>query len=246
MKLPRYLWSMLLLLLLISCGKDNSGGVFYNSPSPLDVVQDDGFVTIATATLDISQEKEQLVSSLFRKYGPISYAYAQTSVGNATASVTYTLSSGVTFTVTETLSSPSLVGDNLNLGSITITGLDTRDLRICGSGSQKCNLAVIRVYTSPVLVPAGFEDLSGLVNTSYLQDRESAPLMVNKPALNSNVGLGVANSTQVQTYTIPNNSNRLQLVSFPTPVYEFSANLENSGIGVYKARITIELALNRI
>lgn len=218
---------MLSLLVLTACGTPTSSEKLDTVGQP----RNDGYIPVAMASMTISSNSNDEVA-LFRKFELIPTAHA------ATTNVSYTLAENVTFTINTANISPILTGDSLDIGSLTVTALDTNKLRICGAnGNQKCGQAVIRIYTQALLAWPGVD---GFVNTG---DGYGVPVTAGKPAATLPVGLAAANAALVQSYTIPNATNRLLLSHFLTPTYKLAADMSNAGAGSYSMTLVIELAL---
>lgn len=134
-------------------------------------------------------------------------------------------------------SPPTITPNVLNFGYLGLSSLLDNDLQVCGTnGNQKCNTALIRIYTTGV---AG----AGLYNSA---GGYGAPLLVSQGTdTPSVVGLGAANAVVLQTYAIPRTTNVLRLTDFsPTPLYNIQADFTNAGTGSYETTIVIEYDLS--
>lgn len=213
--------TLFLLGVLLSCGKGSGSKPL----PPVGKPDSNNYIPVAQAVIHIRQ------GAALASYSVISSAYAQT------VPVNYVLAPSATFTVNATGISPVESGETLNIGTAVITALSTNALNVCGTGSQKCNRAAIRVYSQPLVAAP---TLAGLVNVA---DNYSAPVSVNGTL---NVGLGSTNSAIVEEIVIPSNLNRLRISNFTQLSNSFSADFSNAGAGSYQMVLVIELALARI
>lgn len=208
-----------LTLLLTACGKSGGGG----SQTPVGIVDQEGYIPVAQAYMKITQGDSSLANLSF-----IQSAYA------ATIPVNYVIGPNSTFTLNTAGISPIEDGDILDVGQFVITQLSTNQLRICGAGgNQKCNQAVIRVYTQPLV---GFESLPGFVNTT---DGYSLPASVN----GLDIGLTSNSAAIIEQINIPNNLNRLRISDFTALSNQLEVDISNAGVGNYEMIVVVELAL---
>lgn len=220
------LFFLLFVVLMAGCGKDasNEGG----SNFPVGLPKEDGSVVRGRAEVQVGASQSTAMLKLFYKLIP--YAYAAT----GTTTVTYTNAERVNFTINTTLFGASgFTSDTLNLGSISISSIDDNKLKVCGiNGNQKCNLAIIRVYT--------IGTIEGFVNTA---DQYGVPVYAGSLNPSMPVGLNSNGSVQVQTVNI-SNKNRLRLNDFPTPSYEVKSDFSNAGSGDYSMNFVVEYVLS--
>ena len=213
------------LFVLTACGSGHNS----EKLDSVGVPRNDGYTPVAMASMTITSGSDV---ALINKFSLIETAHA------ATTNVSYTLAENVTFTINTANVSPILTGDTLDIGTISISSLDTNKLKICGTNSnQKCGQAVIRIYTQALVAWPGVD---GFVNTA---DGYGVPVSAGKTTANLPVGLGAVNSAFVQSYTIPSNDNRLTMADFPSPTYKLASDFSNAGSGSYSMTLVIELAL---
>lgn len=135
------------------------------------------------------------------------------------------------------LAAGSVTNDLLSYGNLAIAGLDDNNLKVCpssgqaNSGTQKCNKAKIRLYST-----TGSAD--GVLRHT---DGYDIPVLV----AGLPVGVGVANAAYVQSYTIAANKNRLRAsdLTGQTANFPVSIDLSNAGAGSYSATIIVEYVL---
>lgn len=129
---------------------------------------------------------------------------------------------------------PTISNSVMNFGDIAIGSLLDNDLKVCGpSQNQKCNTALIRVFTSGSSGTGLFNEIDGygVPLTSMLTTALT-------------VGLGAANAAVMQTLSIPANKRVIRLSDFtPAPVYQIHADFTDAGAGTFSTTIVIEYAL---
>lgn len=130
---------------------------------------------------------------------------------------------------------PSMTNDLLDFGSIAVSDLFTNRLKLCGpNGNQKCNKALIRVYTSGTAGPGFWND-----------DGYGVELSAGLPGQLQIVGLGQNNAITIHQYIIPSNRNSVRLSDFnPSPIFKFMGDFTDAGAGTYSTTIVLELALS--
>jgi hypothetical protein len=221
--------ALIVLFVLTGCGSKSSG----NTPElpQVNEVLSDGGIIRGQAVYQIESEQE-LAAIKFLKNIFMSFAYA----ASGSSTVVYTNAASVNFSIdVSNLGASGFTGNILNLGSINLSNIDDNNLKICGTGNQKCNQAVIRVYTTGVI--------AGFVNTA---DSYGAPLFAGNLNPSTEVGLNIAGAVQTQVISIANNKNRLRMSDFPSPTYGITSNFDNAGAGNYSATVVVEYVLYKL
>lgn len=131
---------------------------------------------------------------------------------------------------------PKVTNAVLNFGSIAMTGLTDNDLEVCGpTANQRCNNAVIRMYTTGV---AG----AGLYNDAGKYGMPLTAKLGTNAA--SAIGLEVANATVVYSYAIPAGQHAVVQANLsPAPTFQMSSDFTNAGAGSYSTTLIIEYGL---
>lgn len=220
------------LLTLAGCGSDapqNNGGSAEALPPVGQPLPDDSIVR-GRAQFQVSASNDTAFNKFFKELMP--YAYAAT--GGYT--VTYTNAASVSFTINvAAFAAAGFSGDTLSLGHVDLASLDDNNLKICGvGGNQKCQKAIIRVYTTG--------SVSGFVNTD--DGAYGAPVYAGSLNPLTAVGLNSAGAVQVQVVTIAGNKNRLRLSDFSSPQYNVNADFANAGSGNYSMNFVVEYVLS--
>lgn len=232
MRLYNLLILILALLAFQGCGGDpsNGGGASggENPPSVSPPAQD-GAVVRGMAIYNVSTEEETALMKLFNKLIPKAYA------ASGSTTVTYVNAASVSFTINVTNFGPAgFTGDTLSLGQIGLASLSDNHLKVCGNNNnQKCNKAIIRVYT--------LGSIEGFVNVA---DGYGVPVYAGSLNPNMPVGLNAANSVQVQTFNIASNDNKITIADFPNPNYNVTSDFSNAGSGSYSMTFVVEYALS--
>lgn len=210
----RILSILALCLFFVSCGSERTRNP--RAPGP---IPKDKFITLAKAEVTITNAPGLFLASTINYTVPLANAFGLDVSGVA----------------------PAEVGDTIVIGNIDISDLRINDLYVCGSGTDKCTTAVVRVYTTEL---SGYEGISGFVNTD---DNYSIDVTVSESGgLSGTVGLDVAGSVTVDSYTIPSNDRKLTIADFSGVSYDFVAGDidNNAGVGSYEMSVTIEIAVN--
>ena len=228
---------LLTLVTLTACGPG------FKASSPLSqpgVPAADGSVVVGRAIVQVSTPGEFLTMSgkmlrLFRELiEPM--AYASSTPGRGSTTVTYTNAPTVTYTLNVSglapTFTPTFTSETLNLGSVTISALTDNNLKVCGSGSQKCTQSLIRVYTTG--------STAGFLNTG---DTYGTPVYAGTLNPTTQVGLTSAAAVVVQQFTIPASENKQHLTDFPSPTYAISSDFSNAGSGNYSMALVVEYVL---
>lgn len=253
-------WQMFFLLVavlaLTACGKGFEVAHVPDGPSP--EPKPEKFFVIATATIDVNSygnlaamkaKKPNLLNLL------IPQAIAQVAQASGVVSVTYSNPGATAFTINTSGfmagAYPSVSGNDLNMGSISVASLDDNSLRVCtgvGAPNNKCNRLYIRVFTLGSNVANTITGIAGFINTdaSYgidvLAGSVLTPIGYNA---NSNAA-SVTNAATVHTYTIPGNMNRVRLSDTGAISFPLKADLSNAGSGNYEMRLVVQYALGYI
>ncbi len=156
---------------------------------------------------------------------------------NQTSSIPVTVTNGPSTSMTLDTSlfivPTTITTANLNFGSLKISNLSDNDLKHCGANkNQKCNTALIRMYTAGV---AG----AGLYNS---EDSYGLPITAGQ-STKAVVGLGPENAVILQSFTIPGEVHNVKLSNFTNPRYGVSIDFTNAGAGIYSTTIVVEYAL---
>lgn len=155
----------------------------------------------------------------------------KTQVVNATLSPTANMTmSNANFAV------PTMTSDLLSFGELDITALRDNNLKVCGSGNQKCTAAAIRVYTTG-------QSGAGFWNNT---DSYSAPLNVGVGSSPTYVstGLNSAGAAYVEQITLAGNKNVVNLSDFsPAPNILVQGDFTNAGSGSYTTTINVEFVV---
>lgn len=241
--------SLLTILALTGC--QGFDAVVGKTPSP--TVDTRTYFPVASATINVSSYGE--LARLMNQKRPglmsllLPYAVAQVSQGSATVNVTYTNPGVKVFTVnTSALGNAVTVsGDDLNLGEITISGLDDNSLRVCTNNppQNRCNRAYIRVFTLGT-ASGGVVDTAGFINVG---GQYGIPVFAGSVptalGFNSSPTAGtVTDAATVFTHSWTGNStNRLRLQNLSIPSIPIKANLSNAGSGDYEMNLVVQYAL---
>jgi hypothetical protein len=222
---------LLLAVIIAGCGDDNENRSGGSLPAITEQVPlEDN--TVLRGRAEVQVESSHMTA--FHKFikSLIPYAYAATGV----TTVTYTNAAAVNFTVSiAALGATGFTGDTLDLGHIDLATIDDNHLKVCGvSGNQKCNTAIIRVYTTG--------SVAGFVNTT--DGSYGMPVYAGSLNPSSAVGLNPAGAVQVQTVAIAPNKNRLRMVDFPSPQYNITSDFSNAGSGDYSMDFVVEYVLS--
>lgn len=246
---------LLLSILLTACGSFKSVNQSQNLvETPVLVVP----IVSATITVgsygDLAKLKQTMPEKFARLIIPNANAQVQ---GSGVISVVYNNPGVSTFTLnTSSFMSgafPSVSGDELNLGNISIQSLDDNTLRVCtgvGAPGNKCNRAYIRVFTLGQNISGSITNTPGFINVDaspvygidVLAGTITTPIGYNSNSMASSV----TNSAQVFSYTIPNNLNRLRLTNTGPVSFPVKADLSNAGSGQYEMRLVIQYALGYV
>lgn len=152
-----------------------------------------------------------------------------TDVVNATMSPTATSTMS-----TASFSVPTMTSDLLSFGSLNLTALRDNNLKVCGTGAQKCTAAALRIYTTG---QAG----AGFYNSA---DGYGAPLNVAVGTGSyATAGLGSANANYVEQITIAGNKNVINLSDFTYPNILVQGDFTNAGAGSYSTTINVEFVV---
>lgn len=243
------------LVLLTGCGpgfrtQDPVPNPPYVPPQP---PEETVFFPVASATVSVSsygdlaalaKKKNISIASLF-----ISTAFADVAQGSATVNVVYNNPSSTAFTVDTSSfgNSMTVTGNDLNMGSISLSGLNDNTLKVCtgvGAPGNKCNRLYIRVFTLGTAT-GGITGIAGFINTadSYGLDvyASTVPTAIGFNA--SATAASVTNAATVYTYTIPGNKNRIKLTDISPSAIPIKADLSNAGSGNYEMNLVIQYAL---
>ncbi len=217
-------------LALVGCG-----GYVPTAGSPLPPVGvpgEDGAVIHGRAEVSVESVQEYAVIKMLRE---MLFPQTKWAATGATV-VTYTNVASTNFTIdVANLGGvgATFSGDTLNLGYVSLSGLNDNNLKVCNpGGNTKCTQAVIRVYTTGAT--AGFV---------HQTDGYGLPVYAGTLNPSSQVGLNAGGSVQVQTYTIPAGKNRIRLTEFPSPSYTVTSDFANAGVGTYGMTLVVEYVL---
>lgn len=248
MKNVSVLFFVLISVMLVGCGPGFQA-LHYDLPPIETPDPTDDSVVIGRAIVHISNG--QIVAFNRKKpfnivdlIMPRAFAYNGSTPPSATVSITYTNAASSNFALTPgaVSSSPTLSVDGLTLdfGSVSLGSLDDNALKKCGAvgtqagtGTQKCNRAVVRVYAT------GGDADGVFCNTAEVY---CVPMKVN----GNSFGVGVANAQEVLTHTIPTNVNRLRKSQLATTTWPLAVDMTNAGEGSYSATVVIEYVLKRL
>ena len=252
-----YIVALLVLMVLVTgCGK---GFEVANVPDhPMPEPKPEKLFVIATATIDVNsygnlaayKAKKPGLTSLL-----IPQAIAQVAQASGVVSVTYSNPGATAFTINTSGfmagAYPSVSGNDLNMGSISVASLDDNSLKVCtgvGAPGNKCNRLYIRVFTLGSNVANTITSIAGFINTdsSYGID-VLAGSVLTPVGYNANANAAVVtNAATVYTYTIPGNMNRVKLSNTGAISFPLKADLSNAGSGNYEMRLVIQYALGYI
>lgn len=208
------------------------------------------YFPVASATITVSSygqfatyERPLMMNLL------VPQALAQVGQGSATITVSYNNPSSTVFTVNTSAlgSSVTTVGDDLNLGSVTVSGLDDNTLRVCtgvGAPQNRCNRLIIRVFTlgtatGGITGTAGFINRDGLYGIDVFAGTVTTPIGFNP----SPIAGVVTNAASVYTFSFSNNVNRIRLSQLSIPSIPIKADLTNAGNGQYEMNLVVQYAL---
>lgn len=249
------LMSALLFIILAACSPGhNGGGSPYTPPQP-PKEDNNQYFPIASAIISVSsygdiaamaKKKGISIASLF-----MSTAFAEVAQGSATVNVIYTNPSVTAFTINTASfgNAMTVTGDELNMGTISLSSLDDNSLKVCtgvGAPQNKCNRLYIRVFTLGTAT-GGITNTAGFINTSdptpYGID-VLAGSVLTPIGFNSSPTAGtITNAAVVHTYVIPSNMNRVRLSNISAPSIPVKADLSNAGSGNYEMNLVVQYAL---
>lgn len=217
-------------------------------------------VPIASATVtvgsygDLAKLKQNSATKIVKLIIPSANAQVQ---GSGVISVVYNNPGVSTFTLNTssfmTGAFPSVSGDELNLGNISVQSLDDNTLRVCtgvGAPQNRCNRAYIRVFTLGQNISGSITNTQGFINVDsspaygidVLAGTVTTPIGYNSNSLASSV----TNAAQVFSYTIANNTNRLRLTNTGPISFPVKADLSNAGSGQYEMRLVVQYSLGYV
>lgn len=249
---------LLAVLALTACGKGFE--VAHVPDGPVPEPKPEKLFVIATATIDVSSygdlaaykaKKPSLMNLV------IPQAMADVVQASGVISVTYTNPGATAFTVNTGSfmggAYPTTVGNDLNMGNISVASLDDNSLKVCtgvGAPGNKCNRLYVRVFTLGSNVANTITGIAGLINVDsspaygidVLAGSVLTPVGFNASA-NAAV---VTNAATVFTYTIPVNMNRVKLSDTGAISFPVKADLSNAGSGNYEMRLVVQYALGYI
>lgn len=194
MKIMMVLMMALVSMSMVACGKKFELGSGFDPKLPkVGIPNEDGEVVHGRAVYTITNEELSALHKFMNKL-LVPSAYAAT----GTTTVSYNNAGVTNFAINVTSFTPgSITNNTLSLGSFSISALSDNTLKVCGvNGNQKCNKAIMRVYTTGTV--------AGFVHT---EDNYGLPVYTGTLNPNTALGLNATGSVQVQTYTIPNNVN---------------------------------------
>jgi hypothetical protein len=212
-------------LMGFGCGSssDSTGG---GGSAQVPVGQADslGYVVQSRATFEVRSHESASSTS--------SSSFTAALVAEVPVVVTNAASSSMTLDK-DSFIVPVITDQILDFGFLQLTDLKDNNLKVCGTnGNQKCNTALIRMYTTGV---AG----AGLYNGA---DGYGAPIEAGQSSLVS-VGLGSANAAIMQSISIPSNKNVMKLSDFTNPKYNVKIDFSNAGAGSYSTTLVVEYVL---
>lgn len=254
----------LMLLSLVGCGPgfrplgSKDGGIIV---SPVPIVDLTTYFPIGSATISVESDAS-LASMMVKKKQfkvvdlILPQAHAQVAQGSATVNVVYNNPSSTIFTVdTSSFGNAITVsGNDLNLGTISVSGLDDNTLRVCtgvGAPANRCNRLHIRVFTLGTAASGTITGIPGFINKTVPSDPYSldvfagsvlTPVGFNASALASSV----TNAANIYTFTIGNGTNRIRLNQLSIPAIPIKADLSNAGNGSYEMNLVVQYALSYV
>ena len=175
-------------------------------------------------------------SSLKINVDPVAGLTTWTGTGNDdTQVVNATMSPSASMTMSNaSFSVPTMTSDLLSFGSLNITALRDNNLKVCGTGTQKCTAAAFRVYTTG-------QSGAGVWHST---DGYGAPLNVAVGTGSySAAGLGSANADYVEQITITSGMNVVNLSNFTYPDILVQGDFTNAGAGSYSTTINVEFVV---
>jgi hypothetical protein len=238
---------ILLMFMLTSCAK-----VVFTTPHEVPI----NLVPISSATIQVSTYGDIAAHSVKGKLLELLLprAVAVTQASGIT-SVSYSNPGANSFVLNTSGfmagGFPSVIGTELNLGTITLSSLDDNSLRVCtgvGAPSNKCNRLYIRVFTLGSNISGSITGMQGFINVDENYGLDVLAGNVLSPVgFNSNANAAsVVGAADVFVYTIPNSTNRVRLsnvgpISFPVKVL-----LDNAGSGNYEMKLVVQYALGYV
>lgn len=210
---------------------------------PVGVPNPQGGVVVGRAVIQVSTPQEYITKSFWRFLHYLNeflspVAYAASTPGSGSTTVTYTNAPSVTYTLNVSGLAPNITptftGETLDLGSVTISVLTDNNLKVCGTGGNtKCTQATISMYTTGTT--------AGFLNTG---DTYGVPVYAGTLNPTTQVGLGAGNAVAVQQVTILASTNKQHLTDFPSPTYAITSDFSNAGSGNYSMTLVIEYVLS--
>jgi hypothetical protein len=226
--------SLMLIITLTACGR---ASILEQTPlvdlPPIGSVGADGIVSKSRATITVNTVNQGLAQKMLNHIFPVAFAASgqqQVTIVNA-ANVAMTLDASQWFI-------PTINSAPLDFGNLSINSLQDNNLSVCGSnGKQKCNNAVIRIYTSG-------QTGAGVWNSVDGYGMPITAALVNTVAVGT-VGLNSANSVTLQTQAISSNTHVLRQTDFTvTPKYNVKSDFTNAGAGTYSTTVVIDYGLS--
>ncbi len=227
--------AVLAALSLTACGGASVPASEAANPTALPIVGEadtTGVVIKSRASFTISTDKASFAQKIFNQIFPIAYAAS----GSQAVTVVNAPNVSMTLDSSQWLL-PAITNAVLDFGNLTISALQDNNLSVCGAnGKQKCNNAVIRVYTTG-------QSGAGMWNSAEGYGMPMTAGLVNNAS--STVGLEIANAVTVQTQAISNGTHVLRQSDFTTqPKYNVKSDFTNAGAGSYSTTIVIDYGVS--
>jgi len=210
----KYVIGGLVMLFIAGCGSDEP-----TDTNPVTTIPDSNLVYRARANVRMANSGAAMFARNAKK---------------ADVSITIVNPAMVSLSVDDShLSVPEVDEDMESFGWLQIDDLRDNDLSACGaSGHDKCDTAVIRMYTTGA--GAGFYNAAEGYGVPLLATL-TAPLTL---------GLSAANAVTIQSIAIPASKRVIKLSDFTlTPKYNLDGDFSNAGAGSFSANLVIEYAL---
>ena len=203
---------LVLLFLLAGCGSDES-----DPSNPVTTIPDSKLTYRARANIRMASEGAAMFSRNAKK---------------ADVSITIVNPAMVSLSVDDSnLSVPEIDSDTESFGWLQIDDLRDNDLSACGtSGHDKCDTAVIRMYTIGAAGPGFYNAAEGY----------GVPLLATLTTPLT-LGLNAANAVTIQSIAIPSSKRLVKLSDFALPPkYNLDGDFSNAGAGSFSANLVVE------
>lgn len=177
--------------------------------------------------------KEIIRGRWLQSIGSSRSTLSQFQYASGTQTIGATIPAAVTFTLSTTNFTTPAPSDLASYGTLDVSALRDNNLRVCGaSGTAKCTLAGIRIYTTGT-------PQAGLWNAD---DEYGAPILTGT----KNIGLNVSGAAIVKTIAIAASKRNVRLADFVASgpyAIPISVDFSDAGAGSYSSTLVVEYYL---